>query len=208
MTSCVTAYLIGSVIRNFSEAGSCWWSRFPKYAPPGRLWKRLTYGCFEWANRSRSLASALALCRPWTWCRRGVGKEFRSIREGSRYNSSSAQSVFCLGPSHGSGCQRNSARWQAILSCRRRSTGLFKWLERLCVPATASGGSSTKTLFTRTMSRVTNCPTAWWGRAKARAMTEWANSILAEPVAEECIVADVLHPGSQAESACKCVGSG
>ncbi len=43
-------------------------------------------------------------------------------------------------------------------------------------------------------------PHAMAGRAKARAMTEWVNSILAERVAEESIVADVLHPGNQVEA--------
>jgi len=43
-------------------------------------------------------------------------------------------------------------------------------------------------------------PHSMVGRAKARAMTEWANSILAEPVAEGSIVADVLNPGSQQEA--------
>jgi integrative and conjugative element protein (TIGR02256 family) len=43
-------------------------------------------------------------------------------------------------------------------------------------------------------------PHAMVGRAKARAMTEWANSILAERVAEEEVVADVLQPGAHAEA--------
>jgi len=37
---------------------------FPKIPPPGRLWKRLTYGCSEWANRSRSLARPSRFGRP------------------------------------------------------------------------------------------------------------------------------------------------
>lgn len=43
-------------------------------------------------------------------------------------------------------------------------------------------------------------PHAMVGRAKARAMTEWANLLLGEHVAEEGIVADVLRPGTEGET--------
>lgn len=40
-------------------------------------------------------------------------------------------------------------------------------------------------------------PHAVVGRPKARAMTEWANTVLAERVADEAVVADVLQAGTQ-----------
>ncbi len=41
-------------------------------------------------------------------------------------------------------------------------------------------------------------PHATVGSSKVRAMTEWSNALLAEPVANEGIVADVLNPGDRA----------
>jgi len=43
-------------------------------------------------------------------------------------------------------------------------------------------------------------PHAMVGRPKARAMTEWANLVLAEQIAEDGIVADVLRPATHAET--------
>jgi len=41
-------------------------------------------------------------------------------------------------------------------------------------------------------------PHSMIGQTKARAMTDWVNMLLAESVAQDAIVADVLHPGDQA----------